>query len=164
MLCDTTVHKYSHHIFDFFLKSLFSNLLTAWILFKDAVSLCVARLDVRNLSSRGLVHDRRWEAWDRETTRSTGYPLTLPCLLPFIKCSVDVWFQLLHSEVALSLLWSLCRYSVYQRQVSLHCRRQHSITPPLHVFSICPGCCLSGPKNMGENITIFFKKGNLLIH
>lgn len=33
-----------------------------------------------------------------------------------------------------------------------------------HVFSSCHGRSQCDPKNMGENINIFFKKGNLLIH
>lgn len=80
----------------FSLKSSCSSPLTAWICSRMPPSW----LDVRCLSSRGLVRGGRWEAWDRETTHSIGQPFNLAL-------SVAVFYDVLFCcVVVMAALWS----------------------------------------------------------
>lgn len=163
MLCDTLSTNIAITFFYFvFLKSVYESI-NSLVLLKDAVSLCVAWLDVRWLSSRGLVRGGRWEAWDRETTHSIGRPLTFPlCVAVY---DVFLWCVVVMAELwsgLVSTLVPLCSVSIRDRKAFA----AESSAVQLHrVLSSCHGRrSQCDPENMGENITIFFKKGNLLIH
>lgn len=84
MLCDTTVHKYSHHFFDFvFLKSLFLCPLTARFCSRMPLA-CVLLgwMCAAPAAEDWSVVDNGWPETGRRLVISDGL-LTLPCLSLF---------------------------------------------------------------------------------
>lgn len=91
---------------------------------------------------------RRLVTWDNL--------LTAPCLSLFMMCGCN-W--LCSGGASVSTLVPFPSVSI-KRQTSLHRRGQHSAIS-LCVSWSCRDCFQHDPKNMGENINIFCKKGNI---
>lgn len=159
MPCDTTVHKYSHHIFLtlFFLKSLLRSLLTAWI-FQGCRQPACCLVGCPRWTMGGLRQGDDSQCW---ATLSVAVSVAVHDVLLLMSSFNGGTLEWLCLHFGPFFLFFLSLASIRDRRASI---AEATAVQTLRVISSCHGRSQCDPKNMGKNITIFFKKGNLLTH